>query len=86
MLCTAYDTCVACLEKNRGGERLAVLYRVAAFVAFGCRCLCKARCIARSSASFGFQRTKLQNTTTTSSPLRFFLLRSHVEQSIGICP
>ena len=52
-LCTAYDTCVARREKKRGRERFAVLCRVAELVAFGCRCLCKARCNGRSFASFG---------------------------------
>ena len=75
-ICTAYDTCVACLQKNRGRERFTVLNRVAAFVAFGCRCLCTARCIARSPASFGFRRSKLQNTTTTSPRLLFFCCRA----------
>ena len=73
-------------RKNRGRERFAVLYRVAAFVALGGRCLCNARCIARSPASFGFRRSKLQNTTTTSSHLLFFLLASHIEQSIVFSP
>ena len=36
-----FDTCVALPRKNRGRERFAVLYRVAAFVALGCRCLCQ---------------------------------------------
>ena len=66
-------------RKNPGRERLAVLYRVTAFVAFGGRCLCSACCIARSFASFGYQH---HNTTIT--PPAFFCC--HVEQSIGYSP
>ena len=60
------------------------LFRVAAFVAFGCRCLRQGTLHCAVSRFVRFQRSqrKLQNTTTTS-PLRVLLLPSHVEQSIG---
>ena len=78
--------CVACLKKNEGARDSLYSTGVLPSSHPAVDASAKTRCIARSSASFGFQRSKrkLQNTTTTS--LRFFLLPSHVEQSIGSSP
>ena len=48
-----------------------VLYRVAVLVAFGGGCLCRARCVARPSASFGYRRSQHNN-----APGRFFCCRA----------
>ena len=86
---TAYDTCVALPRKNRGHQRFAVLYRVAAFVAFGCRCLCQGTLHCAVFRFVRFSAIKKDNLKTQQQRpplLRFFSLPSHVEQSIGSSP
>ena len=73
---SCYSNCsLAARNKNRGRERFAVLYTVV----FGSQCLCKARCIARSSSSFGFQVSKHDN----NAPPAFFCCRAEPRWAIN---